>query len=190
VLALARVNSAVRHRFESSMRPIHKPSAVVIAIALVCGCFGCASRRGSLVDRWETANRQFKIRVTQYQGKRWFGGLPGYYYVFESAVAGSGSWHEIMTARTDDPVPIPHEQVHLVNDRIGYLFMSQTYAVTMDGGLTWSTWNTTKTYADTYIKEVRVVSDGTGIMTFYPNPTNGQEAHELHTNDFGRTWHV
>src|SRR5580765_7386226 len=111
---------------------------LVIVLALGCGLVSCGLGRGKLVDKWETANQTFKIRITEYQeNKTWFG-LPGYYHVFESAVVGSADWQEVMNVRTDDPVGIPREQTAFVNDRVGYVFMGQNYAVTIDGGRSWS----------------------------------------------------
>jgi hypothetical protein len=157
----------------------------VLLLAFASAPFGCAARRGDVVDKWETANQNLKIRVTQYQEKLWLPALPGYIYVFESASPGSDAWREIMTARTDDPVPIPKEQIGFVNDQTGYAFMSQTYVVTVDGGRTWSAWHAN---ADAYIKDVRVGADGAGAMTFHPNPRNQQQALDLHTTDFGQHW--
>lgn len=165
-------------------------SCVCVVIALIAGIFLPPSRLGELTDRWELAGNTFKIRVSRYS-ERGFRLVGGAYYVFESAAAGSESSTEIMRVRHDDPVEIPREQVRFVNYQVGYVFMRYKYAVTTDGGVTWSVWDATadlpqwrRTRAT--IKEVRLAPDGTGTMSL-ASSTN-QEAPELHTTDYGRQW--
>src|ERR1043165_2671024 len=154
---------------------------VIIAIALAIVAlkfFGPAqSSMGEIVESWETANQTFRVRIDLRPERASFAQvLAGAYYVFQSAPVGSNNWHEIMTFHHGDPVPIPREQVHFVNDRVGYIFMGWMYAVTTDGGATWSVWNAQNDLSHwqccnyRLIKDVHLESDGTGIMTLNPIP--------------------
>ncbi len=161
-----------------------------VVVALIAGIFFPPSRVGELTERWELAGKTFKIRVSRHS-ERGFRLVGGAYYVFESAAAGSESWAEIMRVRHDDPVEIPREQVRFVNERVGYAFMRYNYAVTTDGGVTWSVWDATedlphwrRTRAN--INEVQLAPDGTGTMRL--TSSTNQEVPELHTGDYGRTW--
>jgi hypothetical protein len=168
-------------------------TAAVFVLAIVG--FACSSfyfprpHRGEALDRWETSNNTLKVRVTEYSEKGRT--LPGAYYVFESTAVGSDEWHEIMTLRHDDQVPIPREQVRLQTDAFGYVFMVYKYAVTTDGGTTWSLWDAIQDIPDwqhnrAVIKEIQIATDGIGTMTLTPYTYRGTP--ELHTKDYGRHW--
>jgi len=152
-------------------------------------------RMGAIAETWETANGSFKIRVDRHFEEN--GGLDaGAYYVFSSAPVGSDAWRAIMTFRHDDPVPIPHEQIRFLNDRIAFVFIGWTYAVTADGGATWSVWDAGRNLPNwqccnyRLITDVQLNGDGTGTMTLNPIPQRSGEVPRLRTNDFGRHWSV
>ncbi len=176
----------------------------ILAIGFLCGVIALAfgyqflfgPQRGKKVNEtWEATNKNFKVNVTAYAEENG-GFVAGAYYVFRSAVAGSDDWSEIMTFRHDDPVAIPREQVRFVNDEIGYVFMGWMYAVTTDGGSTWSVWSAEKDLPDwqccnyRLIQDVRIAPDGTGRMRLNPIPQRQGEVPELHTTDYGRHWSV
>jgi hypothetical protein len=99
---------------------------------------------------------------------------------------------EIMTLRHDDQVPIPVNQIEFVNERIGFVFMGWKYAVTTDGGDTWSVWDAKRDLPDWQccnyglISAVKVTTDGTGIMKLNPISGRQGEVPELKTKDWGR----
>ncbi len=101
-----------------------------------------------------------------------------------------------MTFRHDDPVPIPHDQVRFVNDRIGFVFMGWMYAVTTDSGASWSVWDSTTNLPHWQccnyglIADVHLEPNGTGTMTLHPIPGRSGEVPELNTKDYGRHWSV
>jgi len=72
--------------------------------------------------------------------------------------------------------------------------MGWMFAVTTDGGATWSVWDAKKDLPNWQccnyglIKDVRLDSKGTGVMILNPIPQRRGEVPELHTNDFGRHW--
>jgi hypothetical protein len=178
----------------------------VIAVAVVALLFGILvaatwpvalmflpPRVGAIAESWETSNPTFKVRVERHYEENG-GFVAGAYYVFRSAPAGSAAWRDIMTFRHDDPVDIPRDQVRFVNDRIGFVFMGWMYAVTTDGGATWSVWdagsNLPKWECCNYrlISDVRLEPDGTGSMTLSPIQDRRGEVPQLRTKDYGRHW--
>jgi len=148
---------------------------------------------GEVVKTCEVSNETFRVRIEQHSER---GAIPvgGAYYVFRVASHGSESWRDVMTFRHDDPVPIPREQVRFVNGRVGYVFMGWMYAVTTDGGVSWSIWDAAKDLPNwaccnyRLIKNVSLEADGTGVMILQPVPQRRGEVPELKTNDFGRHW--
>lgn len=152
-------------------------------------------RMGKVSETWETTNKTFKIRVTKRTEENG-GFVAGAYYVFQSTVAGSNEWKEIMTFRHDDPNPIPREQIRFLDDQVGYAFMGWMYAVTTDGGQTWFVWDAKKDLPNweccnySLISEINIAHGGTGTMTLNPIQGRRGEVPELHTKDYGRHWSV
>jgi hypothetical protein len=82
-----------------------------------------------------------------------------------------------------------------VNDQVGYVFMVYEYAVTVDGGRSWSTWYAVKDLPDwrhsrPAIQEVTVEQNGSGSMklSLVASPSEGTVL--LQTTDFGQHWAV
>jgi hypothetical protein len=148
-------------------------------------------QRGKVIDRWEATNGSLRVRILQYDEKGSYPAPGGAYYVFQSAVNTSDSWNEIMTFRHDDPVAIPRDHVRFINERVGYVFMGWLYAVTTDGGRSWSVWDASKdpalskTYNYDLIREVSISPDGTGRMVL---KLIGDAKTELKTKNYGRQW--
>src|SRR5262245_51653458 len=94
---------------------------------------------GAIAETWETSTGALRIRIDRHNEENSF--LPGAYYVFRSAPVGSEAWRDIISFRHDDRVPIPRDQVRLVNDQVAFVFMGWIYAVTTDDGATWSVWD-------------------------------------------------
>lgn len=166
-----------------------------VFVILVCALYvWLLPKRGKVIERWQTENGAFKIRVTSYSEKPSLPGLGGAYYVFDSTTVGSDTWRKALTFRHDTPVEIPRDQVRLVNDQVGYIFMGWMYAVTTDGGATWSIWNAEDDLPGwqccnyNLIQDIRVALDGTGTMILNPIPQRQGEVPELHTKDYGRHW--
>ncbi len=160
---------------------------IVLIIALVVEVIIAKPWIGEITETLYTENGSIKIRVEN-RAENW-AWLPGAYYIFKSQLPGSNDWSEIMTFRDDDLGRIPRENVRFVNDKLGYVFMGWMYAVTTDGGASWSVWDGTKDLPEmdccgyALIKDVRVASDGKGVMIL-----NRGVVPELRTNDFGRHW--
>ena len=166
---------------------------VVTLVAFAFSSCNSGPHMGDKVESFETSNQMFKVRVDMHSEVGGF--MPvvgGAYYVFRSAPDGSDAWHDIMTFRHDDPIPIRRDQIRFVTDRVGFAFMGWMFASTSDGGATWSVWDARadSKWCCNYelIQDVRLEPDGTGTMTLKPveNPTG--EKPERHTKDFGRHW--
>jgi hypothetical protein len=179
-----------------STRRIVVVSTTLIVVAAAIGWFywRFTARIGPVFETWETSNQTFRVRVDAHSEEHVF--LPGAYYVFRSAPAGSDHWRDVMTFRHDDPNPIPRDQVRFVNDRVGFVFMGWMYAVTSDGGATWSVWNAGNDLPNwqccnyRLITDVKLNVDGTGTMTLHPIQDRRGEVPQLRTKDFGRHWSV
>lgn len=150
---------------------------------------------GGVTESWETSNQGFKLRIDRHSEENAF--LGGAYYVFQSASTDTDNWHEIFTARHDDPNPIPRENLQFVNPQIGYVFFGPKYAVTTDGGRSWVVWDAWeankiwqfekyKLYPS--IEAVSVGSDGRGKMRLFSITDKAVNQPELRTTDYGRSW--
>ena len=101
-----------------------------------------------------------------------------------------------MTIVHPDSIPLPKDQVRFVGDKTAYVFMGWMYAVTTDGGRTWSVWDAEKelpncTYCNyKLIRDVQLKPDGAGRMILNPTPNTPGAVSELRTRDYGRHWTV
>jgi hypothetical protein len=187
---------SIKHRCRQLMPMISKLDGLLIvcwlAFVFMPAC-GPSSKPsvGDVIETWETQNDTFRIRATVYDEKGTAPAPGGGYYVFESSPSGVDKWQKIMTFRHDDPVPIPRNQVRFVNQQVAYIFMGWLYAVTVDGGQSWSVWDASKdnqlskSYNYDMIREVNISDDGRGNMVL--NLT-GNKREELSTKDFGTHW--
>ena len=149
--------------------------------------------KGPQFEMWQTENQSFQVRVDAFHEANG-GFVPGAYFTFLSAPNGSNKWEKIMTFRHDDPIEIRKNQVRLVDDKVGFVFMGWMFASTNDAGKTWHTWDACKKAVTLKIcnyegiKAVELTPDGSGTMTVDPIPDQSPLP-VLHTEDFGRTWH-
>jgi hypothetical protein len=143
---------------------------------------------------FEKQNGHFAIRATgAMENGNWF--AAGADYVFESTAIGTNRWRRIMVFRHDDAVQIPTRQIRFLSDeKIAYIFMSWMYAVTTDGGNSWSVWDARSDLPGWQccnyglIRDVVIQSDGSGMMLCNPISGRSGEVPKLATVDFGRTW--
>ena len=162
--------------------------------AACCSPFGSGGGRGREVESWEASNHVFRIRVTEYQEDDPVY-LTRFFYNFKAAPVSSHDWSEITTVVSDDDIPLPREQVRFVSDRVGYFFMLSTYAVTTDGGSTWSVSDVRKDFfgaENNYviIKDVDISLSGIGTMRLSPTIPQQKNFPALHTTDYGLHWVV
>jgi len=174
------------------------PRLICALVILICCFGGCAgSKRGDVVESWETTNGYFKVRVVAYKEYLYLQGLPGTIYVFSSSLVKEDSWTEAMASRYDDMILIPGNNIRFVSNQIGYIFTERMYAVTTDAGKTWSVWDATKNIPDWSgykyggIMDVQLSSDGNGLMIMRPRDDPSRKDIidiQFRTNDFGRHW--
>jgi hypothetical protein len=173
--------------------PIALALAAVVIFTADCSVLS-GPRMANVTDSFDTANRTFKLRVDRHAEVGGF--VNGAYYVFRSAPVGSDNWQDIMTFRHDDPNPIPRDQVRLLNERVGFVFMGWMYAVSTDGGTTWTVWDAKRDLPNwqccnyRLIANVQLNADGNGTMTLSPIQDRRGEVPQLRTSDFGRHWSV
>jgi hypothetical protein len=93
-------------------------AATTLALGVVLwGIYNFSSDRGAVIERREVFNARFKLRVTAYREKAIM--TPGAFYVFQSGLK-DDEWREILTVLTDEPIPIPRENIRFVDDQIAY----------------------------------------------------------------------
>lgn len=161
--------------------------AVVIVLAL------SRTARGASFEQITLDAAHGTLRVTAYREEGMFLPVPGAFYTYEFQSGHDGQWREIATFRHDDAIAIPRDQVQLVSDDVIDFYIGWMYAVTTDGGGSWTVWDAARDLegwqaADYgFIKSVQLSSDGAGVMRV--NPLRFA-AHELQTVDYGRTWRV
>ncbi len=164
---------------------------MLFAIFLVVFGYACNSQDNVTLDRWETSNSALAIRVTEYEEKHF--PLSKFRYVFEGKSAKAGEWTEIMSTINDDDVPIPRDQIRFINNQAAYIFMSDKYAITTNGGTTWFIWRakdglSKMEYPGQFlIKEVTVNEDGQGILILAASVSDTPRA-QFQTDDFGHSW--
>ncbi len=83
--------------------------SIVAVIAYGCLKFSLMFRplgdRGAIYETWETANENFKVKITARHEANVY--LPGAYFICASAPVGSNNWREFKAFRIDDANPIP-----------------------------------------------------------------------------------
>jgi len=174
---------------------------VVGISASVCYQFSRAFRfpgdRGAIYDTWETANNQFKVRITAYYEEGIV--MPGAFFTCESALTGSNEWREFKAFRADDAVPIsPFSQgFRFANDQSAYFYTADDFLVTVDGGRNWSVWKPTLPKPSEHpiywaITEAYVEADGKGRakLEAYDEEAKDRVSLEVNTQDYGRRWSV
>ena len=169
-------------------------SRLLVACTVLALASGCGPRRGDRVlETWETTNQSLKVRIKKFD-ERQSVLLPHTYFALEAAAVGSDEWHEVMSWRSDDPIPIPSQQVKVLNNQVVYAFANPTYVATTDAGHTWSTWDLAKDGPrlpypkQAWVKEVHVSSDGNGRMILNYRSNVGFALAELTTTDYGVHW--
>ena len=153
--------------------------------------------RGAVYDTWETANNNFKFRMTAYYEEGIF--MPGAFYTCESATISSNEWREFKAFRGDDAIPLSHlnRGFRFVNDQTAYFYTADDFMVTTDAGRNWSAWKPilAKTGGGPIywaIAEAKVEADGKGRAKLerYDEEAKDRVLLEVITEDYGRSWSV
>lgn len=162
---------------------------IIIMVSLSTKLFLLQTNLGEVLEKFELNGAAFTISVISHSEKG-IKLLGGAYYTFKASPNNLPTWTEIMTIRLDDPDPIPREQIRIINEKIGYVFMLNKYAVTIDGGINWFVWSVKDfpKLKDTFaiIKKVELDSNGYGKMSI--RLTSTDQVFELSTKDYGQHW--
>lgn len=100
----------------------------------------------------------------------------------------------LLTITGADPIKISPERLVVKNKNIAYFSIFNKFAITIDGGKTWSVWDSYKHQKlfegkrIGWITEVEINSNGTGKMKFEDWDHKLSEYFFLTTRDFGKTW--
>lgn len=96
-------------------------------------------RKKKLLDEYQHSFGAMTIRVIAYELD---GVSPkGIYYTFEAQKKGTNIWKSFLTFRQDEYISPAQSQIHIINDKLAYVFMGWLYAVTINGGESWIYWN-------------------------------------------------
>jgi hypothetical protein len=152
------------------------------------GTFPSASKK--VIRTWKPSHKSIKIRAIVYE-------IPSVnpsrtYYSFQSPEEGSDYWRTVLTFQQEGDILAASDHVRFVNDKIAYIFIGFLFAVTTDGGETWSTWDAgrdlegIKCFEESRIQEVNIAPNGEGVLFLRSLGTNSVRT--LHTKDFGKQW--
>lgn len=132
-------------------------------------------------EQQEISNGTFKVRV---QKRPVF--FMQYYYILQSSSTKSYFWQEVTAHLRDDPVPIPIGQLRFVNEQVGYFFMDDFLAVSVDAGQTWTLWKPNELGID----DVIINPDGTGTAKLwnYDYHLKHRVYSFAHTTNYGQRW--
>lgn len=186
---------------------------VLLGLSVACSsgwnskdrCLVCyPARSGEHLATFEKTNDTFAIRTLVFREKSfgyWSATLLGAHYIFETRGQGDEEWREFMAFRHDNPEPINedrskfvNDRVTFVNDQVAFVYMGWMYAVTIDAGKTWNTWNGLEypfqkgRMGYDGIRDVELLANGAGVMKI--RLIGNDDLTELHTNDNGVSWNV
>ena len=136
------------------------------------------------IESWKTSAGALSIQMNAY--KLEYVEPKEFYYSFETPRG------IIFSVRLDNKVNVGGEQAQFINDKICYLFLAGKYAVTTDGGDSWSVWDAERDYGNCLcdncycIQDVKLLPDATGIMKV--KLVSEDKVVELQTKDFGKHW--
>lgn len=145
-----------------------------------------------IIESWEKEHGPIKTRVRSYRLKDVE--PPGTYYSLETPEENPAYWQSVFTIRLDKQIPIPKDQLRIVSDKTAYLFLGWVYAVTIDGGHSWSIWNAEeyfdgcKNCSSVLISDVQINLEGKGEMSLGIAQGEAIDLLILLTEDYGQTW--
>ncbi len=148
-------------------------------------------RKKKIIDEYQQSSNLMEIRVKAYELD---GVVPkGIYYTFEGMKKGSREWEGFLTFRQDEYIPPSEARVHILNEKVSYVFMGWLLATTINGGESWSYWNAEydlpnwKCCDTRLIQDVQINPDGSGVMRL----VSSNETHSLfYTKDYGVHWEL
>lgn len=171
------------------MGQVSKTILILLAFVTLSGC-GPSFKSEDIFSTEQRDNASFSVKIIAFRERRSFAQvLGGAYYVFETKNRQDRDWRRFLVVKHDDLEPIDKNSIVLVDEHLGYVFMLRNFAVTNDGGVTWSVWHVSKIQPlrddlSCRIQKVNVMSNGTGTMDVKCNKSSTV----LSTKDFGVSW--
>ncbi|MFH1421103.1 MAG: hypothetical protein ABIH42_00065 [Planctomycetota bacterium] len=167
-----------------------KRKLLIFTISVICILliiYITRAKRGEIFDSLSVSLKKGDLEITAYKERGICLFVPGAYYDFCFKKTGDNLRIKIATFRHDDPITIPRNQIHTLDDNITYFFIGWLFGVTSNGGNTWHLWNATKeieNFRENYgfIQAVEINCNGAGSMA-----TN--TGIKLYTNNYGISWH-
>lgn len=155
---------------------------------------GQSSFKGDIYETQETNNDNFAIKITAYHEAGIY--MTGAYFTYASAPVGSDNWQVFKTYRTDDAVSISLSNTHFLNNQTAYIYTSNEFLVTTDGGKNWVEWipilNKVGENKDFHwsISEIDINERGEGsaILERYDFSLQKTISAEALTKDYGLNW--
>ena len=171
---------------------------IIFAVAFVAYCTipaalfsGILAHHGELVETRTLATGPVDIRVRVYPENGVV--IAGSFYHFDARPRGEEKWREVLEFRYDGLRLEPPGVARVVDDRTAFIHISWVYAVTTDGGRTWTTWDALEDLPGHeccnygLIDSVHLEPDGRGTMRL-DLVVKESAIPELRTTDFGRSW--
>lgn len=151
----------------------------VLVISFSCKYFTPKKELISFIDK---QNGICTVRISVYDPQAF--GLGWKEYTVESSI--DGNWQEVMQVKHDDLIHFDKEHIVFINPKRIFVFLSDRYAVTADGGRTWRAFQIdNEKYIFCMIISVKFDNDGRGSMNL-ECPDNTHE--RLFTFNFGVDW--
>ncbi len=147
------------------------------------------------IDQYSVACGPFEIRARALREGKLGLNAPGGIHSYESRHDAASSWLPITSFRYSTADMIPRDQIRFVNDTFAYFFHEFVFAVTTDGGKTWTvrgepdaSFDTLHQWTSPRIQAVTMNESGRGTMRVSAYPWQQLRSTELSTDDFGKTW--
>ena len=190
------LSHTMKSRFPTGLAILSTVAAMITVCYTLSFLLRFPGNRGPVYETWESSSEVFKVRLTAYREVGIY--MPGAFYSFESAPAGSDEWTEVKELRGDDAIPLNQfkERTSFVDSHTAYFYTWDEFFVTRDGGCNWSRWvalvpESDGTLVGWSIRKARVESNGTGRAKLwrYDDQQKGEVEREVFTPDFGQNWY-
>ena len=140
---------------------------------------------------WTRSNGGLRIQVSTFDFE---GNIEpaGKYYTFSYSVS-SEPVDSILTIQSDIAIVSVENRARFIGDKICYVFLGECFAVTLDGGQSWTRWDAEQEIHSLaccrlpVISQVQISSNGSGTMIL-DLPQQQESRMILHTKDYGQHW--
>ena len=152
------------------------------------GTWWTASR--TMLRTWSFSHEGKRIRVLAYDLKSI--DPHGVYYSFQCFDEEWKEWQTIITFQQEGDLLEPSDHVHFIGSNSAFFAIGPLFAVTLDGGKTWSTWDAGRDlesipcFEQVKIERVSIDQNGEGSLSL--KFSSNDSTRKLWTTDFGCHW--